>query len=229
MKIQTVSVTRQVVDYMKENIESGNWAVGKKIPSENQMIEELGVSRSSIRSAVQYLAGLGILKSYQGKGTILIDCHVDNWDSSDSKITSEDCRDIYRVLEFRKMLEPQVCRLAVRNADEETIATLEKWLEQMKQFRGKSEKSRFVWADLKFHETICQCSGNPLAEKSLHKVFLETRRNHEQMNEIFGYESGIRFHTALIDAFKARDAQAAYETMELHIQEAMDVLQSMIQ
>lgn len=44
MKIKRVNVTSQVVDYLKKNIESGNWTVGEKIPSENQMTEELGVS-----------------------------------------------------------------------------------------------------------------------------------------------------------------------------------------
>ena len=48
MKIKRVNVTSQVVDYLKKNIESGNWTVGEKIPSENQMTEELGVSRCSI-------------------------------------------------------------------------------------------------------------------------------------------------------------------------------------
>ena len=55
MKIKTVNITDQVVEYLKENIESGKWNIGEKIPSENQMVMELGVSRSSIRSALQYL------------------------------------------------------------------------------------------------------------------------------------------------------------------------------
>ena len=58
MKIKTVNITDQVVEYLKENIESGKWNIGEKIPSENQMVMELGVSRSSIRSALQYLIGI---------------------------------------------------------------------------------------------------------------------------------------------------------------------------
>ena len=94
MKIKRVNVTSQVVDYLKKNIESGNWTVGEKIPSENQMTEELGVSRSSIRTALQYLIGLGVLESVHGKGTYLINSRVENWDETENKITSEDCRDI---------------------------------------------------------------------------------------------------------------------------------------
>ena len=41
MKIKTVNITDQVVEYLKENIESGKWNIGEKIPSENQMVMEL--------------------------------------------------------------------------------------------------------------------------------------------------------------------------------------------
>ena len=54
-QIRRVNVTNQVVEYLKENIESGNWSVGEKIPSEHQMTELLGVSRSSVRTAIQYM------------------------------------------------------------------------------------------------------------------------------------------------------------------------------
>lgn len=228
MRIQPVSVTSQVIDYLKENIKSGKWKVGEKIPSETQLIAELGVSRASIRSALQYFIGLGVLRSYQGKGTILIDRHVEDLSETDNRITSEDCLDIYRVLEFRRILEPEVCRLAVQNAAPETVASLEKELEQMKTFRGLSEKEEFVSADLAFHEVICRASGNPLAEKSLHKVFQETRWSHEQMNEIFGYESGVRYHSAILAAFRNGDAQEAWDLMRRHMQEALDIVQTMM-
>lgn len=123
MRIRTVNITDQVIGYLKENIESGEWKVGEKIPSENQMVSELGVSRSSIRTGLQYLIGIGVLKSYQGKGTFLINDQVENWDEAEYKITSEDCMDIYKVLEFRKILEPGACMLAVKRCDEKTIAS----------------------------------------------------------------------------------------------------------
>jgi len=220
MRIRNVSVTNQVIEYLKENIESGDWIVGEKIPSENQMVGELGVSRSSIRTALQYLIGLGVLKSHQGKGTFLVNSQVENWNESENKITSEDCKDIFKVLEFRRILEPNACLLAVEHCTEKTIATLEAYLEQMKMFRG--DRSKFVRADLKFHEAICRTSGNPLLEKSLHKVFLETRKNHEQMNKLFGYESGIYYHTAILEAFLERNAQKAHNIMYEHLSKTLE-------
>ena len=224
MRIKTVNITDQVVEYLKENIEAGKWKVGEKIPSENQMVGELGVSRSSIRSALQYLIGIGVLKSYQGKGTFLINSQVENWDEAEYKITSEDCMDIYKVLEFRRILEPGACVLAMENCDEKTIAALETYLEQMKEFKG--DRAKFVRADLKFHEVISRTSGNPLLEKSLHKVFLESRKNHEQMNELFGYETGLHFHTEILEAFRERDAKRAHDIMEQHLGGSLETLRA---
>lgn len=222
MRIKNVSITDQVVEYLKENIESGEWAVGEKIPSENQMVEDLGVSRSSIRTALQYMIGLGVLKSYQGKGTFLINSQVENWNEAESKITSDDCKNIRKVLEFRRIVEPDACRLAVENGSQETITELEAYLEQMRAFHG--EKVKFVRADLRFHEVICRASENPLLAKSLHKVFVETRKNHEQMNELFGYESGLYHHTAILEAFRHGDAQDAHDRMAAHLEAALQKL-----
>lgn len=222
MRIKRVNVTNQVVEYLKHNIESGNWSVGEKIPSENQLVEELGVSRSSIRTALQHLIGLGVLESVHGKGTYLINSQVENWEESENKITSEDCRDIRKVLEFRRILEPAACQMAVENTTPETIAALEAYLEQMTIFQG--DRAKFVNADLKFHEVICRTSGNLLLEKSLHKVFVETKKNHEQMNELFGFDSGIHYHTRILEAFKSKDSQKAHDMMYQHLSAAMDKL-----
>lgn len=218
--IKKVNVTEQVVQYLKENIEAGNWEVGEKIPSENQMTLTLGVSRSSVRTALQYMIGIGVLESIHGKGTFLINSQVENWEEADNKITSEDCQNIAKVLEFRRILEPDACRLAVQHGGEQTVAELEKYLNQMKKYEG--DRERFVNADLKFHEVICRASQNSLLEKSLHKVFLETKKNHSQMNELFGYHTGIQAHTQILQAFKEGDAQKAYEAMWNHMNQAME-------
>ena len=58
--------------YLKEQIDSGAWKAGEKIPSENTLTKELGVSRASVRDAIRYFAGQGVLESRHGKGTFLL-------------------------------------------------------------------------------------------------------------------------------------------------------------
>ena len=227
MQIQNPGVTSQIVDYIRLQIESGAWSVGERIPSEPQLVKELGVSRASVRSALQYFIGLGVLRSHQGKGTFLVDDALDD-DAAQGKITAEDCRDICKVLEFRQMLEPNVCRMAVQRAGRDVIEALEICLDSMRQSHDTGNSPAFVQADLQFHETICHASENPLAIKSLCRVFQENLRNHEQMNELFGDDSGIRYHTAILNAFRAGDADGAAKLMSEHLLEALDRLRNMM-
>lgn len=217
------NVTEQILQYFKDNINSGNWKVGEKIPSENQLTEILGVSRASIRTAIQHLVGVGVLESRHGKGTFLLDAQVDENTGSGNKITSEDCRDIEKVLEFRRIVESEACFMAANKRTPELLQELQEDLDEMAANQGKREE--FVTADIKFHEAICRAAQNPILTKSLLKVFEETRRNHNQLNELFGYRDGIYYHTLILSAIKAGDAERAREMMFEHLQNAINKLE----
>lgn len=222
MKLERVNVTNQVIAYLKKNIEEGAWQVGEKIPSENQLTKELGVSRASVRTAIQYLVGIGVLESIHGKGTYLLDADADNWQSREDMITAKDCEDIEKVLEFRQIVEPEACYLAVLRNSQELIPVLEGYLEEMR--RNQGNKKCFVSADMEYHKAICKASGNSLLAKTMTRVFKETVRYHEQMNDIFGYREGIQYHTSLLSAIRAKDAVLAKELMYEHLQNGKDQL-----
>lgn len=222
MKLERTSITNQIIDYLKKNIEKGNWQEGEKIPSENQLTQELGVSRASVRTAIQHLTGIGILESIHGKGTYLINADIANWNAMEDTITLKDCQDIAKVLEFRQIVEPQACFLAVRRCDGKLLTELEKYLSQMKKNMGN--QAQFVQADMKFHEAICRASDNPLLLKSLVRVFRETRRYHEKMNDIFGYMEGINYHSRILEAIRQKDDVLAQELMYEHLQNGIEHL-----
>ncbi|MGI6069390.1 MAG: FadR/GntR family transcriptional regulator [Blautia sp.] len=222
MKVERVNVTNQIIAYLIENIKNGSWQEGEKIPSENQLIKELGVSRASVRTAIQHLTAIGALESVHGKGTFLLDANVENWGSQDNVITAKDCEDIEKVLEFRRIVEPEACYLAALRGTPKLTAALERYLDLMRTTQGNQKD--FVEADMKFHEAICRAAGNPLMEKTMVRVFGETRRYHEKMNDIFGYQEGIRYHTLLTEAFRNRDAVLAKELMYEHLQNGIDHL-----
>lgn len=106
MKAERINVTESVLQYLTGHIQSGQWAVGSKIPSENQLTERLGVSRASVRVAIQQLIGVGVLESVHGKGTFLRDDRVETLLTGASQITPADCADIRAVLQFWRILEP---------------------------------------------------------------------------------------------------------------------------
>ena len=221
MKIERTKVTEQIVSYLKEQIQTGTWKVGEKIPSEHQLMEALGVSRASIRAAIGQLVGNGVLESRHGKGTYLL---TDRPEGEEGNITAADCRDVEKVLEFRRILEPEGCFLAAKRGDGSLSEDLEKIFQTMKEC-GEEERDRFVEADLAFHERIARASGNLLLEKTLHKVFEETLKNHRQMNKLFGSSSGLYHHGRILESLREGRGEEAEERMREHLQSALDKLQ----
>lgn len=222
MKLERLNVTNQVIAYLKQNIEDGIWKAGEKIPSENQLTKELGISRASVRTAIQHLAGIGVLESVHGKGTYVLDADPDNWRRQEDIITAKDCQDMEKVLEFRQIVEPEACYLAVLHGGDSLVPALERHLEDMR--RSQGSRRSFVSADMEFHKAICSASGNPLLAKTMARVFKETLRRHEQMNDLFGDRDGIYYHTELLAAIRAGDAGLARDLMYRHLQGGIDQL-----
>ncbi len=225
MMIQKNNVTEQIIAYYKQKILEGEWKVGGKVPSENQLSAELGVSRASIRSAVKELIGIGVLESIHGKGTYLIDNKLDFQNSSEYKITASDCQDIKKVLVFRRIIEPEACYLAAVNVTDAVLKELEEALQRM--LDNRLDSLKYVAADLKFHRAISKATDNPLIEKSMNRVFDENFREHEAMNQLFGYDDGIHYHTLILEAMNSGDAVRAREVMFEHMQHAIDLLEKM--
>ena len=209
-------VTNQIIDYFKEKITSKEWVAGNKIPSENELRIDLGVSRASIRTAIQYFVGLGIMESVQGKGTYLLDANIPVHSDNSNRLTTDDFDDIQKVLEFRKIVEPEACYLATTHCNEQLIQSLTDYLGLMK--KHQNNVKLFVDADINFHKEICRASQNPLLAKSMNLVFEETKNRHQQMNELFGSEDGIYYHTKLIEVIKNGNAAEARNLMHEHLE-----------
>jgi GntR family transcriptional repressor for pyruvate dehydrogenase complex len=221
MKIVKTNVVEQVIDYIGNQIKNGQWKIGDKIPSENVLSKELEISRSSIRVALQQYIALGVLESQHGKGTFVINDDPEGTQKKNT-MTEEDFRDIRKVLEFRRILESETCALAALNASEENIENLAFYLNKMQ--TGTDNPAVFIENDILYHEELAIASGNNLLAWSLKEVFEQTRKNHEQINDIFGFKDGIYFHTRILEAIKNKDEKKAKLLMHKHLQQAINQL-----
>lgn len=224
MQSAKTTVSQQVVEYLKRNIADKAWGIGEKIPSENTLTRELGVSRASVRLAIQQFIALGILDSVHGKGTFIMDDNMEAFDNnlSLSNIAQNECRDAAKVLEFRLILEPQTCYVAVERMGEGTLERLREHLHAQVASIGDSEA--FIRHDMQFHLEICRASENLLLYKALREVFEQTKQNHKRINTIFGYKDGVYYHSLLFKAFEGRNRKEARRLMTEHLQQALEQL-----
>ncbi|MFF8035657.1 MULTISPECIES: FadR/GntR family transcriptional regulator [unclassified Streptomyces] len=137
-----VGLFERVVDRLRQQITSGAWPVGSRIPTEPELVRHLGVARNTVREAVRALAHNGLLDIRHGSGTYVV-------------ATSELAGVMRRrfggaeqgdVIEVRGALEVAAARMAARRRTEEDLRLLDVLLE-----RG---------ADADFHRAVVVASRN---------------------------------------------------------------------
>lgn len=219
-----MNVTNQIVQYCKDNIILGNWKVGERIPSEKELTDTLGVSRASVRTAIQQMVGIGVLNTVHGKGTYLLTDNFDDVLKSEIAVSQEDCRDLLKVLEFRRIVEPEACYMAATNMPLGFLERLESLWEAMQKEYEDRREGRFVTADLAFHKEIGRASGNPLLEKIMNQVFDEYRKNHDQIHQMHGFGDGLHYHGLILEAIREGNPDRAKALMYEHIQHTINRL-----
>jgi DNA-binding FadR family transcriptional regulator len=157
-QVRRRSLVDEVVDQIKAEISSGNWAIGHRIPSEYELIESLGVSRPSIREAVRALVQLGLLETRQGDGTYVIADDATQV-ALRRAIGIADSREVIVV---RRALDGLAAELAALNRSESDVASLQQHLEGRQLAIRRGDPETFITHDVAFHVGIAIASGNTL-------------------------------------------------------------------
>lgn len=214
-KIQRKSVASQVYDQLKHNIINGAWATGEKIPSENELVKMLGVSRISVREALKQLVSLGLLEARQGEGTFVKQLQADSYISDFLPLMVLNRENILELLKYREIIEVGTIELAVERADEADILALEANIRQHEKFRDTVEQA--AQADLEFHLLIAKASKNPFIVKANSLIKDVFHAVMEQIVVKMGTEHGLFYHKKMLAALKARDRELSVALMKEHL------------
>ena len=217
--VQKVNAVEQVYKQMQTLLIDGVWKNGEKLPSENELCEQFGVSRVTIRQAMQKLKALGLIETRTGSGSYVRTVDLD--DSLQDLVpmmyigkTSDK-----QVFQFREMIDSESVRIATQMATEDDFQALEKLLQEMQGAADANDRELFSEKDLAFHMTIVTITGNPLIIKTnqiLHNVLSESMKT---VIEKMKYSPGLNYHARILDAMKSRDAQLAEALMREHIRQ----------
>ena len=218
------SITKQVIDYFKNQISNETWIIGCKIPSENETSKLLGVSRASVRMAIQQFIALGVLESRHGKGTFVISNDLSGFGRENSPVTQNEHYTLKQMMEFRRIIETETAYLAAERADEKNIERMQYCVDQMKACAINKDSDSFVLYDSLFHEELSKATENQLIVDAVKQIFVEKIRHQQQFNQIFGYKDGIYYHTVILQAIKDANANKARRLMREHMQKAIDDL-----
>jgi len=187
------TLREQIVESIKESIATGKLTPGEKI-SESRLAEDLGISRTPLREAIQTLEAEGFLKVMPRKGAVV------------SEYSKKDIEDIY---EIKATLEGLAARLATANITGEDLKHLEEINEQLKSMslHGKSSVNRFFNMHNQFHDIFLKASNNErLYQLNCHLMEPFKRFRLASLAIPGRFNESIATHEDIIAAFKSGDA-----------------------
>jgi len=199
------ALSEQVIAALRNEITSGEWPVGSRIPTEPELAEQLGVARNTVREAVRALAHNGLLDIRQGSGTYVV-------------ATSELAGVMHRrfadadprhVAELRSTLESAAAGLAAERRTDKDLRQLDTLLARREEAWRSGDTEAFVSADATFHLAVVSASHNDVMT-AMYADLGEVLR--DWLREDVGEEltpEAFMDHTPLVDAVRAGDAEAA--------------------
>lgn len=196
---------------------------GEKLPNENELSEELKISRTTLREAIRILATNGILEIQRGKGTFVKkDLQTDNIEEISflSKIRAN-AKDLY---EMRLIFEPEAAYLAVQRASDAEIKRILSLGEQIEEYI-KLGKDR-TEIEQAFHKSIAKATHNEFMNKLMPVIYQAIDKGVALSEEKeMAVKDTIIDHRMIMDFIKNRNAEGAKSAMKIHILHAIKELE----
>lgn len=214
------SRARRTLRILQSRIASGEWPLNSKIPTERELVEELGVGRSTVREAVRTLANMGMLEPAPSRGTFV---------RSLSPVSGVMAgfmggRSASELIEVRIAIEVEAARLAARRRDDQDIAALRAAYAADRGTVGDRTAGR-EGAERgtnpgQFHALVLRAADSPLLAEMYAGVMAGLRGAVARGEVRQGVDAGVRRHDhrELLDAVVQGDVEEAGAAARRHVE-----------
>ena len=211
-------VARQIERLILKKLQPGD-----KLPSERELAETLGVSRSSIRDAIRSLELMGLVEPRQGAGTVVLEISTESLVNPLANTLKRKEELIGELLDFRKMLEPPLAARAASHASADEISEMEEILERQQEKLRQGESA--IAEDSEFHYSIALASRNSVVLKVLDTLMDLLRDTRERSLQVEGrQQKSLAGHRRILAAIKRHDAEDAKAAMRRHIEDVEEIV-----
>ena len=217
-------LSEQTSDRLYEMIaDEHRYAPGSKLPNENELSEELQVSRTTLREAISFLVAQGVLEIRRGKGTYVASAlpatglDLTELAGMRSRVRAKD------LFEMRLIFEPATVALACQRGTEEELRQIQKKAERME--RVAAEGGDWPLADQEFHLAIIKASHNeymrrlyPIINGAVNEI-MQISQNRQHMQDI-----ALADYRLILEFLLQRDEVGARHAMTIHMKHLINTL-----
>ena len=210
-----------VLEEIKRMIQAGELKEGDRLPNQSEFAARLGVSRPSLREAMQTLAMVGAIEQRPGYGSVIKSVTPALFASHLTTPLVNDAQATRELLEARWFIEAGIARLAARNATREEIRQAGSLVRRMANALESGQREEYTGLDTSMHFLLAVASHNKIM---LH-FFVTIRSLMEQfMAEAFLLlpellSRSLAFHQRIYQGLRERDESATVEAMTEHIKD----------
>jgi GntR family transcriptional repressor for pyruvate dehydrogenase complex len=221
-----VRLADRVAAILAEEIESGRLAEGDKLPTEVELVKQLGVSRTVVREAVSRLRNAGLVEPRQGRGVFILPRRARPLDLEAESVGTK--AKVLQIVEVRSALEGEAASLAATRATPDALRRMRQALDAIDM--AVTSGGDGVDEDLAFHRSIAESTGNAVLVSTVRYLgevarsgIRVTRANEARRGDFI--EAVRQEHHAIVAAIESRDPEAAEAAARRHMKHAAARLQ----
>ena len=217
MPIQAIEprrLYRQIADQLRQLIDSGEFAVGDRLPTERELADQLGISRPTVREALIALEVEGRIRIRVGSGIYVTE------PPRSSVLAAGTDEGPFELLRAREFIEGAIAAEAALHVRPADIERLDGVLRRMEDTRHPSRTT--IALDREFHTTVAGILGNAVLVRFIGEIFdLRMNPYFELLSSYFenreSWQAAAEEHRAVRDAIAAREPERAKAAMQEHL------------
>jgi len=229
--IRTKRLSEIAVDQITGLIEGGQIPVGQKLPSERELMSQLGVSRAAVREALRVLEAQGLIEVQPGRGT-----HVINTTSQADIVSgivawlNSHGQEFLEVNAVIELLEGHAAELAAQNASEEDVRQLGELVGEAEILAERGMLHQLIKADRRFHQKVNSLSDNSFLTAMVDAVLTATVGARFSTLRLPGRASAsLEEHRSIIKAIASGDPESARNAATRHTTRIRELATTLLQ
>ena len=218
--IKPKKVSAQIAEQIRSSILAGEFNPGEKLPPERELAEMFGVSRPSVREAINILAAAGMVESYQGGGTVVKSLVESMTGSPLSELIKAEQERALDVIEVRKCMEAWTAYYAAQRALPDDLRKLESIVDEMAKNLEGMKPSQDL--DANFHIVIARATHNVVWQHMMQSIFDAMKEFQQSVwRAVYLTEEDHRtlyeHHRRVLEAIRDKEPEKARDAMLAHL------------